>query len=1274
MIEYINSIKRSGKQLTLLSLILLSGGGIAQAQDTAPDTVYVSFPSPLKINLVYGEKVQSVADWLEKQDVKLSCSWHPALGASAVMQPGQLTFKDGKGFADILKFSVETPVVGGENQNYLFNAAEDGKLPDVFETSNGQSELITTPIVYFVSKADGAIVENPLSITQKPLYVTLKPITRVYGEELPDLSKLAVEAYLFDGFIEGEESSIFDGTTNVLPTFKHAGNFSKNVDTYNLFSDQPGKAANYALRVVDIDQMSESPGDWTIPISWVAPQLTITKADLALGMKAYSRLYDDPNPEYYLPIDSLLVKEDTPLAYEEKLNDLLTATPGSIWNFNIGTPVKDQWHRQASDVGDYKYGMTKDAFEAIQAKLSNYKLAPVDSAVFTVLQDTITITMKAHDIHNKIYGEENPVAEFYLTKRVNRGHHGYSPTGKADNLKEKAIVDYIGGIASQGFTTEPTFAFKDYEGEDVTIETPATLKKKDSDIDSLYVVKVSNTPASLNYHFTYVDGSLRVDQRNLTFNKVIVNREYGSANSDTTWYFEPTNAETKTGLASFHNDKYKVTTNPDFIEKRPLVVIDEAAADLSTNAGEWKGRENIEIINYVADPYYFAIDRNYRFDLGIIMPTDESKFQKDSVALDIKKAPLVITLDTIFGSYGENIPLFNDKDWQYKHPEFISYEGFKLDEWAANLDLKDDWDNQYHQPGDPEGNRIKTLEIKDYTPGEVLPIGSYELIGWDLDRYKVNTNYDITIKGKPVYHINAVKDYAVIWNKPSTTTLVTGQLIGLNAKLVDRHGNLLPYTVNYKSEDDQKLKVHTVNNVWYVEALAITQTPVKVIAYFEDPNHLYTEKAYSFEVVRRENESDFNIIIEESSYTYDGTPKPFLATIKDPLNVETYDPIYEYNGSETVPTEAGTYNVTIYVEKKNTGTHLKVMEEKLVINKRKVQVQADDTTVVYGQALPEKYTYTVLPTTDEYGFIGSDEFTLSGKPGVTVVGDITGAGEYDLMIVNGNPGDNYEMVSLPGKLTVAKAPLTIAADTLTAVYGDEIPVPTKTITGLVNGDKEEDLRFIYTAKYDSEKKPEDAGTYPIVIDCDASNEANYDVKLIPALLTITKADPELSLYAPTTTLAGGDTIEVEVSTFSPAGVTYTMQYDTVATVTKVSDELAKIGGKHQGVTKLYVTVAEDKNYLAASDSLTFNVTTTVANENIALQNVGLYPTLVESKATITSDSPVGMIRVFNAGGSLVKQIVRPDQTIDLSSLVAGYHLVQIILESGDTKTVRIVKK
>ena len=116
-------------------------------------------------------------------------------------------------------------------------------------------------------------------------------------------------------------------------------------------------------------------------------------------------------------------------------------------------------------------------------------------------------------------------------------------------------------------------------------------------------------------------------------------------------------------------------------------------------------------------------------------------------------------------------------------------------------------------------------------------------------------------------------------------------------------------------------------------------------------------------------------------------------------------------------------------------------------------------------------------------------------------------------------------------------------------------------------------------------------------------------------------------------------------------------------------------GKNEGITKLYITIPESTNHLASRDSVTFNVKLgTVGNESITLQGVGLYPTLVENNATVVSESPVDAIIVIDAAGRVQKVINKPEQVIDLSQLRSGYYLVRIVLDNGEAKTVRIIKK
>ena len=60
--------------------------------------------------------------------------------------------------------------------------------------------------------------------------------------------------------------------------------------------------------------------------------------------------------------------------------------------------------------------------------------------------------------------------------------------------------------------------------------------------------------------FKVVDGTLKINQRPLDFQKVVVDRIYGETKQDTTWTFEANNAEKQRGLASF-DAAYQISTN-----------------------------------------------------------------------------------------------------------------------------------------------------------------------------------------------------------------------------------------------------------------------------------------------------------------------------------------------------------------------------------------------------------------------------------------------------------------------------------------------------------------------------------------------------------------------------------------------------------------------------------------------------------------------------------------------------------------------------------------
>ena len=168
----------------------------------------------------------------------------------------------------------------------------------------------------------------------------------------------------------------------------------------------------------------------------------------------------------------------------------------------------------------------------------------------------------------------------------------------------------------------------------------------------------------------------------------------------------------------------------------------------------------------------------------------------------------------------------------------------------------------------------------------------------------------------------------------------------------------------------------------------------------------------------------------------------------------------------------------------------------------------------YGQALT--FTATVSPASSaEPTPGGTVQFKVDGvnlgpavnlvKGAATSIATSTlGAGTHTVTAVYS--GDNtYAGNSGNRGLTVAKAHLTVTADTKSKVYGAAVPTLTATISGFVNGDKPTVVRgapkLTTTATTTC-----GVGTYSITITTGTLSAANYDFpNLVNGMLTVTKA-------------------------------------------------------------------------------------------------------------------------------------------------------------------------
>lgn len=166
-----------------------------------------------------------------------------------------------------------------------------------------------------------------------------------------------------------------------------------------------------------------------------------------------------------------------------------------------------------------------------------------------------------------------------------------------------------------------------------------------------------------------------------------------------------------------------------------------------------------------------------------------------------------------------------------------------------------------------------------------------------------------------------------------------------------------------------------------------------------------------------------NVALSELTKTYNGTAQGAKVTLSD----DTVTYTVKYNGSTTVPTNAGSYSVVAEVtEEGYSGS----ANGTLVINKAPIAVKADDTAKYVGQSDPAKFTYTKTSGT----FYGSDDF--SGEL-TRVAGEE--AGTYDINQGTLSVPSNYELTFTKGTFTITSKKIqkaSVSALPETSEYGD----------------------------------------------------------------------------------------------------------------------------------------------------------------------------------------------------------------------------------------------
>ena len=177
-----------------------------------------------------------------------------------------------------------------------------------------------------------------------------------------------------------------------------------------------------------------------------------------------------------------------------------------------------------------------------------------------------------------------------------------------------------------------------------------------------------------------------------------------------------------------------------------------------------------------------------------------------------------------------------------------------------------------------------------------------------------------------------------------------------------------------------------------------------------------------------------------------GDPNPtFTGTITGLKNGDNITATYS---SVDATAAVGTYPITpALVDPANKLGNYAVISNNgtLTITSAPLSVSAGNATRAYGDPNPA-FTGTIA------GIKNGDNITGSYTTTATATSPI---GTYTIVPALVDPANklgNYTVTSSNGTLTLTAAPLTVAADNLSRLYGDPNPTLTGTTTGLKNGE------------------------------------------------------------------------------------------------------------------------------------------------------------------------------------------------------------------------------
>ena len=507
------------------------------------------------------------------------------------------------------------------------------------------------------------------------------------------------------------------------------------------------------------------------------------------------------------------------------------------------------------------------------------------------------------------------------------------------------------------------------------------------------------------------------------------------------------------------------------------------------------------------------------YDITVGKGTLTGDFTAKNGKLTITKAPLTITASNFTITQGEELPTFTVSSYTgfkngetekalAKQPTFTcsatsasapgTYDITMSGAEAQNYDVKyikgtlTIIGNAGVDHLNVDDVEIKAGESKRVAIELVNPNGDYAAFQFDLvlpEGVKVDENN----KGKLLVSLNAdrIDDHTLNSSDVGSNTYRFICFSMSNSEFEDSEGDLLYVTLKAAETVGSGTKTATIKSQVFTQG---DGTQVK----WSD---------LSFTIKTDVAEVAVPVITADNKTRVYGDENPEL----------TYSADMELNGKPELSTTAtkssavGEYDIT--VGKGTLTGDFTAKNGKLTITKAPLTVGVQDVTITEGDAIP---TFTLTYSGWKNGDTEADAFTANPAAKTTATTSST-AGTYDIT-VSGGTAKNYELAYTKGTLTILKKeePVTVTANNLTMVYGDDIPALTYKSEGAeLNGTPQ----LSTTAT-----KASAVGTYPIEVE--AGTVTNTKATYVNGTLTITKAP--LTITASNFTITQGE----ELPTFT----------------------------------------------------------------------------------------------------------------------------------------------